>query len=201
MNTLAVRRPTPPVGAILLAWLALAIAAGAAGLVERSPLPVPALVVGLTAALLFALWRSEPLRDWVWERGPVPLVGFHLVRFVGVAFLVLSARGELPASWALPTGWGDIVVAVAAVPLLLLAAPFRTVRQRRALLAWNVLGLGDMLLVVAGAIRLFVADPAAVGVMQRLPMSLLPTFVVPLVLASHVMLFVWLRRTRPSGGG
>lgn len=200
MTTVAVRRPAPPLAAILLPWLVLAAAASAAGLVERFPLPLPTLILALTGALLFALWRVEALREQVWEMGPVPLVALHLVRFVGVAFLVLSARGELPASWALPTGWGDIAVAVAAVPLLLFARPFRTAGQRRALLAWNVFGLADMLLVVAGAVRLFIADPAAGAVMQRLPMSLLPTFVVPLVLASHVLLFVWLRRTGTGPG-
>lgn len=81
---------------------------------------------------------------------------------------------------------------------LALAAAASAAGQRRALLAWNVFGLADMLLVVAGAVRLFVADPTAGAVMQRLPMSLLPTFVVPLVLASHVLLFVWLRRTGTS---
>ncbi len=85
--------------------------------------------------------------------------------------------------------------------MLLFARPFRTPGQRRALFAWNVFGLADMLLVVAGAVRLFVTDPAAGAVMQRLPMSLLPTFVVPLVLASHVLLFVWLRRTGTSPAG
>lgn len=38
--------------------------------------------------------------------------------------------------------------------------------------------------------------------MQRLPMSLLPTFLVPLLLASHVMVFAWLaRRPRATAGG
>lgn len=201
MNTIALRRPGPPVGLILLVWFVIAAAAGGAGLVERYPLPIPSLVMALTTALLIALWRVPSLREWVWEKGPVPLVALHLTRFVGVAFLVLSARGELPTAWAIPTGWGDIAVAAATVPVLLFAAPFRTTPQRRALFAWNVFGLADMLMVVGGAIRMIQVDPTAGRAMVLLPMSLLPTFLVPLIIASHLLLFVWLRRPDRSAQG
>ena len=36
------------------------------------------------------------------------LVLYHLTRFVGVWFLVLYSRGELPYAFAVPGGWGDI---------------------------------------------------------------------------------------------
>lgn len=195
MNSIAVARPAPRVGAFLLAWLLAALAAGGAGLVERYPLPLPTLAVGLTAVLLVTLRVSAQLRAWLWARGPAPLISLHLSRFIGIAFLVLAARGALPASWALPSGWGDIVVAAAAVPVLLYARPFHTAGRRRALLAWNVLGLADLLMVVGGAVRMLAFDPSAGSVMQRLPMCLLPTFLVPLLLASHVLIFAWLART------
>jgi hypothetical protein len=184
---------------VLFVWLVLSVTAAAAGLVERYPLPIPSLVLVLTAALGLALWRAQSLRTWLLERGPAPLVALHLTRFVGIAFLVLAAGGELPREWALPTGWGDILVAALVVPVLALAAPFRTVKQRRALLAWNVIGVADMLMVIGGAIRMIIVDPGAGAVMVRLPMSLLPTFLVPLILASHALIFAWLWQARSAG--
>ena len=59
-----------------------------------------------------------------------------------------------------------------------------------------VLGLADILLVLATGVRLGLRDPAAVDGFVRMPLVLLPTFLVPLVLATHVLLFGRLR-----GGG
>jgi hypothetical protein len=197
MHTQALSRTGPTVALVLVGWLLVAIGAAAAGLVERYPLPLPTLVVILTVALLLAIRSSAALRTWIEAIGPVPLVALHVSRFVGAAFLVLAARGDLPAQWAIPTGWGDIAVAALAIPLLAWGAPFRTRAQRRALFAWNVLGLLDMLMVVGGAVRMIMTDPDAGTVMEHLPMSLLPTFLVPLILVSHVLIFVWLRREPP----
>jgi hypothetical protein len=42
--------------------------------------------------------------------------------------------------------------------------------------------------VVVTAARLGLADPASMAALLRLPLSLLPTFLVPLIIASHVIL-------------
>jgi hypothetical protein len=69
--------------------------------------------------------------------------------------------------------------------------------RRRAYRAWNVLGLVDILLVVATAARLGIADPESMRPLLRLPLSLLPTFLVPLVIASHVVIARRLNVRRP----
>jgi hypothetical protein len=38
-------------------------------------------------------------------------------------------------------------------------------------------------------------DPASMQALLVLPLSLLPTFLVPLIIASHVLIFARLRRT------
>jgi hypothetical protein len=60
--------------------------------------------------------------------------------------------------------------------------------RRRAYLVWNLLRLADILFVVATAARLGLADPDSMRTLLRLPLSLLPTFLVPLVIASHVLI-------------
>jgi hypothetical protein len=87
------------------------------------------------------------------------------------------------------------VASLAAV--LLVAGPPHDRWRRRAYIAWNVLGLADILFVVTTAGRLVTLDPASMAPLVRLPLSLLPTFLVPLLIASHVILGV--RLARPPG--
>ena len=64
----------------------------------------------------------------------------------------------------------------------------------------NVLGLIDILFVVATATRIALGDPGALAPLLRLPLSVLPTWLVPLIIASHVILAVRLMRPREPYG-
>jgi hypothetical protein len=103
----------------------------------------------------------------------------HVVRFVGFYFLVLHARGELPRAFAVPGGWGDIATATLALMVSTLSADTRL--GKSAYLAWNIFGLLDILFVVATATRLGLANPDSMRALTHLPLSLLPTFIVPLI--------------------
>lgn len=181
--------------AILLIWGALALVAGATGALARSPVPPPIIVAGLTAAGLLAWRASASVRAWVRAVPPRALVALHLVRFVGAWFIVLYRRGELPFAFAVPGGWGDIAAAAAAAGLLLGAFPANTAGRRAALYAWNALGLLDILFVVTTAAGLFFAEAGQLAPLTRLPLSLLPTFFVPLIVMSHLRIFGWLWET------
>lgn len=174
-------------------WFAVAVLVGEERWLQRLPAPaVPGIVLGLTALLLLAYFRLAALRAWVDALDLRTLVLLHLTRFVGIYFLVLYRRGELPYAFAVPGGYGDIVVAVLALPVALL--PLDPARRQRALTIWNVVGLTDILLVVATAVRLNLADPTQMRALVRLPLSLLPTFLVPLIIATHVVIFARLAR-------
>ena len=133
------------------------------------------------------------MRRWATRVDTRVFVAFHLTRFVGIYFLVLYGRGELPYEFAVIGGWGDIIVAMLAIPLIAMGPPEG--RRRLAYLVWNVVGLADILFVVATATRLTLADPASLAPMLRLPLSLLITFVVPIVIATHIWLFHRLRES------
>jgi len=119
------------------------------------------------------------------------LIALHLTRFVGFYFLCLYRKGQLPRALAIPAGWGDIVIAIFA--LVLLVAWSRVGRQRGALLLWNALGLLDILFVVADAAKQALGDPTSMAALLRLPLSLLVTFLVPLIIGSHLLIFARLR--------
>jgi hypothetical protein len=184
-----------------LGWLVAAIVAGGAGLMRAvPPRAVPAVLFGLAAVVLATGWRHAGFRAWLAAVDERWLVALHLTRFVGFYFLYLHARGELPYAFAVPGGWGDIAVASLAAALLLWGAP-RDRRRRQAYVVWNVLGLVDILFVVATAARLVLADPQSMAALTRLPLSLLPTFLVPLIIASHVVLGVRLVRGDRAAAG
>jgi hypothetical protein len=180
------------------AWLLLAVVLGAAGAVRLLQPPAPALVLfGLTAAVLAATSRLPGVRAWVHGLDARWLVAPHLTRYVGIYFLYLYGQGRLPYAFAVPGGWGDIVAASLAVVLLLSGRP-RGGARRALYLVWSVYGLIDLVLVVLTAGRLGLDDPASMAELLELPLSLLPTFLVPILIASHLVLGA--RLVRPTRG-
>jgi hypothetical protein len=192
-------RAAPPpsgwfaVGFTTASWLAGALFLGWSGaLVTLRSMALQGIVLALLAAEMLLVGTFPATREWARAVDVRVLVALHLTRFVGVYFLYLEAQDRLPAAWAIPAGWGDIVVAVAAVGLLVWGAP-DTPPRRRAYLLWNVVGLADIAYVVASAARITRWDPLGMQPLTYLPLSLLPTFVVPVVIGTHLWLFVRLR--------
>ncbi|GJQ28951.1 MAG: hypothetical protein HBSAPP03_08350 [Phycisphaerae bacterium] len=176
---------------ILGAWLLAALAASAAGLVERLLGPgVPATILTLASAATLASFLVPAVRDSVQRLGPAWPVAFHMTRFVGVYFLWMASEGRLDPAWARLAGYGDIAVAVLAIVLLATGLH----RRRVPLLIWNTLGVIDMLFVIAGAARLMFTAPESMRPMTELPLALLPTFVVPVILCTHVLVYVHAKR-------
>jgi hypothetical protein len=181
----------------LLIWFLVALAAGATGLVARLHPPLPQVVLfGLTILALVATVAVPSVKAWVRALPLESFVALHLSRFVGVYFLVLYGRGLLPFDFAVIGGWGDIVIATCALALLVLAQPMAN--RPKLVFAWNALGLLDILFVVLTAARMADRDPHSMGWLLVLPLSLLPTFLVPLIIASHILIFARLRKAIES---
>ena len=147
-------------------WFAAAFYAGWQLVLQRlPPLAAQGILFGLTALVLSAYFRIATLRTWVDSLDPRALVLLHLTRFVGVYFLVLYQRGDLPYDFAVPGGLGDLLVATLA--LALVVAPIEEGRRHRAIFIWNIVGLVDILLVVATTIRLNRAEAGIPEEAQR----------------------------------
>ncbi|PWU17943.1 MAG: hypothetical protein C5B48_15360 [Candidatus Rokuibacteriota bacterium] len=187
---------TGPVLVVTAVWLIAAWTACALGLVRalRPPLP-QVLLVALTALLLALFWAPSVFRRWALSVDLRALVLIHVTRFVGIEFLLLYRRGELPYAFAVPGGWGDIAVAIGAI-LVSRTRRLHTGAGRLGLLVWNTAGLLDILFVVATASRLAMADPNSMRALLELPLCLLPTFLVPIIIATHVIVFARARAQR-----
>jgi hypothetical protein len=188
-----------PTAGLLALPLGLVLAWGAAwtwvpALAALRLLPPPAgqaaailgTVVGLCLLLLAApvrqLLRSAPL---------LPLVALGPWRIVyGVALLGIGVLGGLPPAFFWSAAFGDIAVGFWS---LLILSRRETVSERE-ILAWNLVGLVDLMhVLVLGAANLrgfYLADP---GIS---PLNLLPMVGVPVFIALHVFMLwgFWARR-------
>ncbi len=190
--------------AIAGSWIGPAIALATTGAYASTATPVPVvgvmvalpvMVVGI-AALLFARAREALLAL------PVTLlVGLNIMRIVPGAFMVLLAlQGRLSGPFPQSAGWGDVIVGLTAIPLTLATA--RNPRgNRRAVLAWNILGALDLVMAVSlGAvsapgspIQIF-GEAIGSTAMASLPWSNIPTLLVPFYLITHGIIFAKLRQ-------
>jgi hypothetical protein len=154
---------------------------------------VAATVWTLTALVLLVCWKIAPIRVWALNVELRWLVLLHVTRlFAGAYFLVLCQRGQLPCAFARPAGWGDIVIAVLALAVV---RAMRTKFAKTLLLVWNPLDLVDIIFVVFSALRFGLRDWQSMHALRELPLSLLPTFLVPLIIASHILIFARAART------
>ncbi|HJX25450.1 MAG TPA: hypothetical protein VJ252_04795 [Chthoniobacterales bacterium] len=188
------KREAKFVSFVLAAWLCFALAVGVANWFQPASAPVVALTVWtLTGLILLACWKFDPISTWAATVDLRWLVLLHTTRFVGFYFLILCRRGELPCAFATPAGIGDIAIAAATV-IILLVPKLRA--SRRLLLIWNSAGLLDIVFVVFTALRAGLRDWPSMAPLRELPLGLLPTFLVPLIIASHVLIFVRLARSK-----
>ncbi|SRR5712692_4906112 len=129
------------------------------------------------------------------------LVGVHIVRVLGISFIILYAANRLPAPFAPVAGWGDIFVGATAVPVAWLAYRW-TPNSRPIIWIWNVIGIADLFAAIGlgtmsspGPVRLIFAEPSS-AIMTTLPWLLIPGFIVPILFAVHIGIFVRLAKTK-----
>jgi len=182
-------------GVAVTAWLAVVLLAGATGFLARLPFPGPQLIFfALFTATLVAATTVPGLRAWVETLPLRALIGINALRFIGIAFLVLAARGQMASVFAARAGWGDIATAALALVLVAAGEP-RTPLHRGLAHAWNAFGFLDLVVAVATttAVTLSGTRPGIAPVLD-LPLVVIPTFFVPIFLANHIIILRRLTR-------
>ena len=125
-----------------------------------------------------------------WLLAAVAILLLHGIRARRRAMLRFAGQGLwahlIPATiW--PRRWARLILLLLAMLMLVggMIDPRAGTRfeqvQRRGI---------DILFVVASAARSGLTDPPSMIELTRLPLSLLPTFIVPLIIASHIVVFV-----------
>lgn len=146
------------------------------------------LVSAVVAATLFVWARLETLRP---SQGLLWLIAPHMfLRFIGLSFLMPGVVSpSLPRSWAVPAAYGDLaagVLAIVATAALATDAAWATTA------AWtfNVVGASDLLYAFYKGARVRL-DPGDLGAAFYIV-----TVVVPLLLTTHVLIFMVLIKVR-----
>lgn len=137
---------------------------------------------------LIARWYVAPaLAALPLESALQPLLVLHALRHMGLVFLVPTvAGGSVPASFAVPAAYGDLLAGLLALAALV------ALRGRSAValpLVWlfNVVGLLDLI----NAFYQGLAANVQLGAAYYIP-----TFVVPALVITHAMIFRMLVRPR-----
>ena len=200
------------VAAVLAAWFVAIILLGAsrafvspAGVV---PLPI---AIGVTAPVLVflaAYWMSRQFREFVLNADLRLVAGINAWRAAGFAFLALYTYEVLPGFFALPAGLGDIAIGVTAPWIMLALIRSPGFAAGKTFVAWNLLGLLDLVVAVSTGALASGLDIGSIGEvttrpMALLPLVLIPAYLVPIFIMLHLTALFQTRRlrsrSRPSG--
>jgi hypothetical protein len=143
---------------------------------------------------LIARWYVSPrLAALPVDRALQPLLVLHASRHMGLVFLVPTVvGGTLPTAFAAAAAYGDLLAGVLALAALVALRARASVAMP---LTWlfNVVGLLDLLNAFYQGLTHNVQLGAAYYI---------PTFIVPALMVTHVMIFrLLLRHPGPAGAG
>jgi hypothetical protein len=174
--------------ALVILWFVFALSASADHLFKNNAnrFGVGVALAALVPVLIFGVWfaASKRFREFTLS-GCQALTVAQSWRILGFTFVLLEARGLLPAIFALPAGYGDMFIgATATFAAWKLANP----RHRRSFIFWQALGITDLVVAVTlGTTARLFSPVSSMEPMTVLPLSLVPTFFVPLLLMLHVI--------------
>ncbi len=195
--TLGVRNLT---AAVIAVWFLFAVTGSLLGVFDSEPRPPLSLGLAAVAPLgVFAVFylTSAKFQELVESLDLRVLTLAQTWRVGGIVFLILHQQGALPGVFAIPAGWGDFAIGVTA-PIV--AWYWRRPFPSRTFIVWNVLGSVDLVLaVILGVLASrtpagILAGNVSTRLMGQFPLSLIPTFFVPLLLILHLISLSRVRR-------
>ncbi len=166
---------------------------------EDAPMPIDlilpiSMIFSLIAWSLIFKWYIHPrLKTYTLQEALEPLLLLHSFRYIGLMFLVPGVTAELLDSrFSSPAAYGDLIAAVLAFVAI---GMLRLKVQGAVLSVWifNIWGLLDLLNAVTRG--LIYVPNGHFGAAYWIP-----AMIVPLLLVSHVYIFVLLFTKSRAGG-
>lgn len=178
----------------ILIWFLGSMIAGYFGVFNQTG--TPPIYLGVFIAVPFvgfsgAYFASRRFREFTQSLSLSLIIGAHAWRYVGVFFVIAFLMGKLPPQFAIPEGGGDIIAAIFSLPLAIALHQGKPVRT--AFIAWNLFGLIDLISAITlgtlysvGSLGLL-RTSVSTALMTAFPVSLIPTFFVPLFILLHLL--------------
>jgi hypothetical protein len=191
----------PFIAGVLAIWFVVICLLGATGAFVRPPgtLPIPVLIGAAAPLALFlaAYWIWPAFGAYVLSIDLPLASAIQACRAGGLGFLALYAHGVLPGAFAWPAGLGDLAIGVTApwVALALVRRP--GFASSKVFVAWNLLGILDLLVAVGiGGLHSVLASigELTMGPMAQMPLVLIPAYLVPLFIMFHLTALFQVRR-------
>ncbi len=158
------------------------------------------------AYLIMAIIVSYFLRNWLLgNRAGVSqrlLIGLQLFRPLGMLFVLEHERGILPAIFAHPAGWGDLLAGIVAA-YVLIKYHGKTI-PAKAVITVAVVGIADFTMAFTlgflsseSPLQLFSHDHP--NIVIDYPTGLIPLFLVPYATVAHILSLAQLQRDKVQG--
>ena len=178
----------------LLMWIGLIIVLAT----QRDIGPhLPFLLLGPPIALALALALSSDMRELI-DAIPIDWAVGRAIQpariIVGTLFITAWYQELFPAVFALVAGSGEILVGLLALRVRQIILKHRRL-PRKAILAWNCFGTVDFIIAAVAASFAGYFDATATA-LEKFPFALVPGFLVPIDLMTHVVVFRHLILTR-----
>ena len=171
------------------------------------PLPI-FFGVAIPLALFFAAYFGlKSFRDFILGADLRFVTAIEAWRWGGLGFLSLYANGILPGLFALPAGLGDMAIGFTAPWIVLSLVRNPLFAASRRFVIWNILGIVDFVVAVSMATLSSGAFPAisalngnvTTSAMTRLPLVLIPAFMVPFFTMLHLTALFQAQQLARSG--
>ena len=203
LSTPAPRAQRIGMASVMIVWFFAAVALAATGAVSPDGLGTPGLGIAVLLPILaiaFLTPRIAVLRSALYGIPLSILIGVNALRVFGYFFIVHYDAGRLPAPFAPSAGWGDVLAGIFAIPVAILVAR-QTIGWRPIAFFWTLFAIVDLILAIGFGVtsaydspfRIFAGGPDTT-MMSQLPMFLIPGFLVPVFILTHIAVFVRLAR-------
>lgn len=178
----------------VLGWFALALSLAISGWFEQFPAPVLFGFGAIASATGFAVLYSQEhrFRQAVPIRDLKRLTWGQTLRFFGTLALIKAWQHVLPPLFAIPTGLMDLAIAGSSFQVAARLVPARG-QSSPSFFYWHIAGLAtlaisNILVFLTATPRFGLVDANLTSQsMARFPMSMVPTFIGPLVLIFHLL--------------
>jgi hypothetical protein len=198
---------TLPVWFVVIAWAALSLILNVLGVFtahpDQPPFALLTAIIGPPIVFLIAYAFSANVRTHSLSLDLRLLTAMQAWRVIGAMFLVLMSFDLLPGTFAWPAGLGDLIVGAYA-PFVVLALSRHTPGWHTHVVLLNVFGLLDFVGAVGGGV---LSGSSPIGILRgdmttdillALPLSMIPTFAVPLWIVLHIISLIKLRNPQAA---